>query len=135
MKALNDPLLYGRTDAMVLYVARRHYDITVRIVRDLPRDVTDALVPSTPLFTEVLQPGIGIGEDPNSGESFGMNRCRLVAEGIVNAWRRGDQSVEGRLRAIGERFKQDGMDLARPHLSAGSVELTQVPHEVEFAYA
>jgi hypothetical protein len=135
MKALNDPLLYGRTDAMVLYVARRHYGITAWIVGNLPRSVTASLLESTPLFTDVLQPGVGIAEDPTGGESFGMHRCRLVAEGLVEAWQRGEKSVEGRLRAIAMRFERDELKLDRPHLNAGSTELVEIPYEVTFAYA
>jgi len=135
MKALNEPAFYGRADAVVLYVARRYHAITVRIVRDVPRPVAEQMLPSTPLFTSTLQPGIGVAEDPNTGESFGMNRCRLMAEGIVDAWQRGDQSPEGRLRAIAARFTQNGCKLELPHLSAGTTDLAQVPQEVEFAYA
>jgi hypothetical protein len=135
MKALNEPAMYGRTDAVVLYVARRYHDITVRIVRQMPGNVAGQLLASTPLFTRPLQPGIGVAEDPNNGESFGMHRCRLMAEGIVDAWQKNDQSAEGRLRAIASRFAQNGMKLDMPYLGAGSVDLSDVPQEVEFANA
>ncbi len=135
MKALNEPAMYGRTDAVVLYVARRYHDITVRIVGQLPRNVTDQLLASTPLFTRTLQPGIGVAEDPNTGESFGMHRCRLVAEGIVDAWKKSDQSVDGRLRAVEARFTQNGLKLELPYLCPGSVDLSEVSQEIEFAYA
>ena len=135
MKALNEPAMYGRTDAAVLYVARRYHSITVRIVRDLPRTLTDQMLPSTPLFTLQSQPGIGVAEDPNTGESFGMHRCRLTAEGVVDAWQRGDQSPEGRVRAITARFTQNGCKLDLPHLGSGSVDLAEVVREVEFAHA
>jgi len=135
MKALNEPAMYGRTDAVVLYVARRYHSITVRIVRDLPRTLTDQMLPSTPLFTSKLQPGIGVAEDPNTGESFGMHRCRLTAEGIVDAWQRRDQSPEGRVRAIAARFTQNGCKLELPHVGSDSVDLPEVVREVEFAHA
>jgi hypothetical protein len=135
MKALNEPAMYGRTDAVVLYVARRYHDITVRIVRQLPVNVADRLHDSTPLFARPLQPGVGVAEDPNTGESFGMHRCRLMAEGIFDAWQRNDQSVDGRLRAVAARFTQNGLKLEFPHLSADSVDLADVLKEVEFAYA
>lgn len=135
MKALSEPAMYGRTDAVVLYVARRYHAITVRIVRDVPRPVVEQMLASAPLFSSTLQPGIGVAEDPNTGESFGMNRCRLVAEGIVDAWQRGDHSPESRLRAIAERFTRNGCKLELPHLSSGTTDLPQVPQEVEFAYA
>jgi hypothetical protein len=135
LKVLNDPALYGRTDAMVLYVARRYHALCVRIVRLLPEALAGQLYPSTPLFTFRLLPGVGLAEDPNTGESFGMSRCRLTAEGIVDAWTAGEQGVDARLLAIAARFLRDGLDLDRPHLSPASVEFPEILEQVEFAHA
>ncbi|HLX42147.1 MAG TPA: T3SS effector HopA1 family protein [Bryobacteraceae bacterium] len=135
MKTLSEPALYPRTDAMVLYLAKRHYDSAVRVVREMPAEIGKRLGSSTPLFTLPLQAGVGCAEDPNTGESFGMNRCRLTAEGIVDAWRKGQNATDDRLNAIAGRFLQEGFDLDRPHLNPGSVELPEVPEKVDFAYA
>jgi hypothetical protein len=135
MKALSEPAMYQRSDAMVLYVSRRHYEITARLVLDIPSDIAGQLRSTTPFFTRPLQDGIGIAEDPNTGESFGMHRCRMVAEGIVDAWMQSDQSVEGRLAAIAARFAANGCNLHLPYLSPGSVDLQEIPRSVEFAYA
>ena len=134
MKALTEPVMYQRSDAAVLYVARRYYDITARIVRDLPAAVAGQLKDSTPLFTKPLQPGVGLAEDPNTGESFGMHRCRMMAEGIVDAWMRGDQSADGRLNAIAARFGGSGFRLDLPYLNPGSVDLHDISQEVDFDY-
>jgi hypothetical protein len=135
MKTLSEPGLYPRTDAMVLYLAKRYYDVAVRVVREMPVELGMRLGSSTPLFTLPVQPGVGCAEDPNTGESFGMNRCRLTAEGIVDAWRKGKNTTDQRLNTIAQRFAQEGFDLDRPHLNPGSVELSEVPEKVEFAYA
>ena len=135
MKTLSEPGLYPRTDAMVLYLAKRYYDVAVRIVREMPYEIGRRLGSSTPLFTLPVQPGVGCAEDPNTGESFGMNRCRLTAEGIVDAWRKGKNATDDRLKAIAGRFSQEGFDLDRPHLNPGSAELPEVPEKVDFAYA
>jgi len=135
MKTLNEPAMYQRSDAVVLYLAKRYYDITTRIVRGLPKGIAAQLRASTPLFTLPLQPGVGIAEDPGNGESFGMNRCRMFAEGIVDAWMAGDQSVDRRLNAIAARFAAGGFNFNRPYLSPGSTDLLEVSSEVDFAYA
>jgi len=135
MKALVEPSMYQRSDAVVLYTAKRYYDISVRIIRGMPREVAASLRPSTPLFTRMVQPGVGTSEDPGNNESFGMHRCRMLAEGIVDAWMAGDQSVEGRLRAIAARFTAAGFQLSLPHLSPGSIDFHEVPTETDFAYA
>ena len=135
MKALTEPAMYQRSDATVLYVARRYYDITARIVHDLPSAIAGQLREDTPLFTKTLLPGVGMAEDPNTGESFGMHRCRMLAEGIVDAWMNSDQSVEGRMNSVAARFAGSGFRLDLPYLNPGSVDLHEIPTEVDFAYA
>lgn len=135
MKTLIEPSMYQRSDPTVLYVAKRWYNITARIVQDLPRDISSSLRKSVPLFSRYFQDGIGIAEDPNTGESFGMHRCRMVAEGIVDAWIASDQSVEGRLAAIAARFASNRCYFDAPHVGAGSAEFATIPAKVEFAYA
>jgi len=135
LKTLNEPSLYGRTDSAVLYVARRYHAVIVRIVRLMPEGLAKGLYPSVPLFTQWVQSGVGLAEEPNTGESFGMHRCRMTAEGIVDAWMAGEHSVDGRLRAIAARFSQNGFDLERPYLSPASAEFAEVLEQVEFAHA
>jgi hypothetical protein len=123
MKCLSDPAFYDRTDSAVLYIARRWFQIAAAVVMDLPGEVAAGLEPAVPLFSRPLRPGVGLAEDPGNGESFGMNRCRLVAEGLVDAWLHGLPGPEGRLEAVRARFTAAGMSLEHPHLNAGSTEL------------
>ncbi len=114
MKTPAAPALYGRTDAAVLYVGQRYFPIVARIVERVRNKI--ALESATPLFTKTLWPGVGAAVEPGSGESFGSHRCRLTAEGIVDAWREGEQKTQARLAAIAKRFLGAGLDLARPWL-------------------
>ena len=127
MKALLRPEFYGRTDSVVLYVAARYFAITSRIIELIRESV--ALSPSVPLFTKRLRPGIGVAVDPGNGESFGLHRCGLAAEGIVDAWRDGKQDLPARLRAVAARFAAAGLDLARPYLGPGCVDLFFPPEK------
>jgi hypothetical protein len=121
LKCLSDPASYDRTDAAVLYVARRWFQIVAAALADLP---AAGLRPAVPLFSRPLRPGVGLAEDPGNGESFGMHRCRLVAEGIVEAWRRGAVSPDDRLGMIQARFAREALSLAKPHLNPGSADFT-----------
>lgn len=132
LKTLTDPTHYSRADAMVLYFARRYHPLAARLALGMPEEVAAGLRPETPLFARTLRPGIGIAEDPNNGESFGMHRCRLTAEGVLDAWAAGLQTMDARLHAIEARFRTAQLDLDRPHLSPGSSELEDVPAEVDF---
>jgi hypothetical protein len=120
--------LYGRTDAAVLYVGIRYVPIVLRIIDAACTEL--ALGPSVPLFAKPLWLGIAAAADPGNGESFGVHRCRLVAEGIVDAWREGLQDTATRLAAVGTRFTAAGLAVARPWLGPGSIDVFQMPASV-----
>ncbi len=126
MKALSDPASYPRTDAMVVYFARRYFPILARIAERMPEEVSGRLGVSVPLFSKPMRAGMGLAEDPRTGESFGMHRCRLTAEGIVDAWRLGDATRTGQIRAIARRFAWNGLTLERPYLNPGSIDLFEL---------
>ena len=123
MKALSDATHYTRSDAMVLYIARRYLRIVAWLVEALPPALLATLRDAVPLFTRRLRPGIGLAEDPGNGESFGMQRCRLLAEAMLSAWRLGQIEPEARLRAAKARFAADGLSLDAPWLAPGSVDV------------
>jgi HopA1 effector protein family len=130
VKAPISPALYGRTDAVVLYVAARFFAIVARIASSV-REHT-ALDLTVPLFTKQLWPGIGVAVEPGTGESFGSHRCRLCAEGIVDAWREGKQDAAARLKAAAARFATAGLDITRPYLGPGWVDLFSLPASPRF---
>ena len=135
MKALIEPCMYFRTDAIVLYLARRFQQIAVRIMLRMPVEAAGRLRAATPLFTLPVAPGIGLAEEPNTGESFGMHRCRLTAEALVEAWKSGVTSVAGRIAAIETQFRAAGLNLDSPYLSPSSTDLEPSFPAVEFAHA
>ena len=113
---------FARSDAAVLYVNKRFYQIVAALIADFYPLVRSHLKPETPLFTKKLAPGLSLAEDPNNGESFGLNRCRLVAEGLWNAYTQKIQAEEERLNVVIQQFKQENISLERPYLSPGSVD-------------
>ena len=125
VKAPLSPARYGRTDAIVLYAGARFFAIVARILAEVEESF--ALEPSVPLFTKRLWPGIGVAVEPGTGESFGSHRCRLAATGIVDAWLDGKRETPARLAAVAARFTAAGLDLARPYLGVGWVDLFAPP--------
>ena len=119
-KCLSHPAGYPRADAAVLYVARRHYRIAAHLVADfLPRLDTSLLSP-VPLFTKCLAPGLGFAEDPGNGESFGMHRCRLLAEAAWRAQANGKAGVAARMDTLRAVFDENGLGVDAPYLNRGS---------------
>ncbi|KJC35603.1 hypothetical protein UP09_30715 [Bradyrhizobium sp. LTSP885] len=121
-KCLRLPSQYDRTDAAVLYVARRHHRIITLLAPEIHAAVRQELKPATPLFSKPLADGLGFAEDPRTGESFGMHRCRLMAEAVCRAHQRGHEAGEVRLREIAEAFAAAGLSLERPYLNIGSAD-------------
>jgi len=125
-KCLTEPAGYLRSDAAVLYVARRYLASAWLILTSKP-GVLENLAPTVPMWSRRLAPGLGAAEDPGAGESFGMHRARLTAEGISAAHRRGAEDPGRRLVEIHQRFVAAGLDPARPHLNPGSADFDGLP--------
>lgn len=119
-KVVSDPQLYRRADAGVLYLRRDDAPRAVPALRAVWGDVHPYLCRSVPRFTKPLAPGLGVGESPGGGESFGMHRCRLVAEGLWLARERGEAEEDGRLRAVEARLAEEGLDPRGLHLQGGN---------------
>jgi hypothetical protein len=119
-KILSHRGTFGRSDAAILYVPRRYARIVFELCGEIRQRIETALGDETPLFTLRLAAGLGFAEDPGLTESFGMSRCRLLAEGIWTAHLRGAQSTEDRMGIIEQHFAAHGILLERPWLNPGS---------------
>jgi hypothetical protein len=120
-KALTARSAYTRLDAALLYVAGLHYPITAQLLGDgLEEALAPHLAAGTPVFTRRLAPGLGFAEDPGHGQSFGMSRCRIVAEAIWSAYGKGHQSPGAWLEEVKAHFTRYSLDPKRPHLNPGS---------------
>jgi len=115
--------VYTRADAAVLYFAARYYQIIARLLPAVREEVRSHLRPATPLLTRRLYDGIGLAEDPATGESFGMSRSRLIAQAIWDAYARGMQTAEARMMELALQFDRIGLSLDRPHLRAASADI------------
>jgi len=124
-KVLNDDTRFDRCDSAVLYINVADFGRARPLLRDVNRRYAALFGQRTPAFTEVLARGVGLAESPPSKgphgiESFGMNRCRLVAEGLIEAYERKIWALDERLKIVIERFVREGLSLERPYLNPGS---------------
>jgi hypothetical protein len=121
LKVVSDPAHYDRCDAGVLYVQRTEYEQVLPAVRRILIELGAKLKKATPVFTKVLAPGLGLAEQPaRSEDSFGMDRCRLLAEAVVRIHERAASGAPDRLAVVEEVFAEDGISLAAPYLNPGS---------------
>jgi HopA1 effector protein family len=123
-KVLYNPKDYNRFDSGVLYFDGQHYETVARVLEGLYAECRSHFVPKIPLFTKQIAPGLGVAEEPDrkfaDRESFGMNRCQLVANGLLESFHQGNNSLSKRTELISSSFLSAGIDLQYPHLNSGS---------------
>ncbi|MGF1576511.1 MAG: lanthionine synthetase LanC family protein [Cyanophyceae cyanobacterium] len=127
-KVINDPARYTRCDAAVLYFQQSHYRSVSEILEKIYPDIAAYLRPTTPVFTKVLAPGIGLAEDPGNGDSFGLNRCGILADGLIRAYEAGVKSVEEKLQIVENQFIEAGLRLTTPYLNSQSQDCYPILH-------
>ncbi|MBE8964807.1 hypothetical protein IQ277_00670 [Nostocales cyanobacterium LEGE 12452] len=126
-KVLYNPKEYQRYDSGVLYFDKRDYEVVRQVLKTVYQEHKSHFKLEIPLFTKQLTLGLGLAEEPNQKfavrESFGMNRCQILANGLLTAWHQGDNSREGRMRAIIEQFSSLEIELQRSYLNANSEDI------------
>lgn len=126
-KIVNHPSLLNRSDPAVLYVSRRFYRIAADINLETHHQIADGLDEETPLFTLPLRKGLAFAEDPCGQESFGMSRCRMLAEALWLAFSEGRTALADRLDRINQHFAASGTSLDRPYLNLASTNSYEFP--------
>jgi hypothetical protein len=99
-KVPSTPAGYGRADGGVLYLDAEDVPAALDLVAEVRAAVAAFLRPETPLFTRILAPGLAFAESPPGAESFGINRCRLLAEGLVAGFVAGEAPEAGMLARL-----------------------------------
>lgn len=119
-KILNNPGAYIRTDAAILYLNRRFYHLAAELLSEIHHQLIDEINPDTPLFSKKLARGLGLGEEPATGESFGQQRCRILAQALWSSYEKKLEDEESRLCEISRLLEENGIDSAFPYRNARS---------------
>jgi hypothetical protein len=126
-KTLYNPGEYRRYDSGVLYFEKHHYEAIHPMLESIYAETKAHFNAEIPLFTKFLAPGLGLAEEPNhkfaEQESFGMNRCQIVANGLLEVWQSSDDSPESRMAAILKQFSLLGIELSQSYLNANSRDI------------
>jgi HopA1 effector protein family len=122
-KVLNNLHDFNRSDAAVLFLNKKYYRIVMELMPEIYRAVKGHLKPEIPLFSKRIAPGIGFAEDPGNGDSFGMSRCRMLAEGLWSAYTQGKQTVDEKYAEVVGQFERYGISMDRPYLNSGSADI------------
>jgi HopA1 effector protein family len=129
-KVLYNPTDYSRYDPGVLYIQRGYYRVVHLILEKIYPQQQEYFRAAIPLFTKQIAPGLAIAEEPNrkfgEAESFGLNRCQIVANALIEANDEGDFTPETKLAAIVQNFGKMGISLEYPFLNSDAVDIYSV---------
>jgi hypothetical protein len=126
-KVLYNPSDYIRYDSGVLYFERKSYELVREVLHKVYLQQRSHFHSEVPLFTKMLAPGLALAEEPDSKfaavESFGINRCQIVANGLLAARQKGDESPENRMEQIQRSFSLLGIDWQHAYLNSNSEDI------------
>lgn len=126
-KALYNPSDYGRYDSAVLYFDKSNYQTIRPILERTYVENQTHFNEQVPLFTKLLAPGLACAEEPDQKfaeqESFGTNRSQIIANGLLDAWEQGDNTLDGRMASILQNFSLRQIRLRYPYLNPNSEDI------------
>ncbi|BAY16751.1 hypothetical protein NIES21_25830 [Anabaenopsis circularis NIES-21] len=126
-KALYNPSDYDRYDTAVLYFGKTQYSVIQVVLQDIYVNYKPHFREEIPLFTKLLAPGLALAEEPNhkfsEKESFGINRCQIVTNALLEAWQQGDESKGNRMALIQKQFALYDIKLQHPYLNSNSHDI------------
>ncbi|MEH2362416.1 T3SS effector HopA1 family protein [Nostoc sp.] len=122
-----NPDNYGRYYSGLVSFYSNDYKLAIQVIKSLYEENQSQFQHQVPIFNKVLAPGISLAEKPefefNFMENFGMNRCQIVANALLEAHKNGDESKEARMKYILQHFDYFKIDLERPYLNPDSEDI------------
>jgi HopA1 effector protein family len=126
-KVLYNPQDYQRHDAGVLYFDWQDYKVVMDVLDSLYTEHRSHFLSEIPLFTKQLATGLGLAEEPDrkfaERESFGLNRCQIVANGLLELHGQDSDSFSSRMTAILAQFSLVGINLQCPYINSDSEDI------------
>ena len=120
LKMVNHPARFTRCDSTILYIDKSDYVSAREILERIYPKLIPHLKIGTPVFAKPISFGLGIAEDPSSGASFGLHRCKILAEGIVRAFEQNQRTLNEHLETVINCFAENKINLEKPYLNPGS---------------
>jgi HopA1 effector protein family len=120
---LHNPDLFHRYDAGILSISQAGYFAIKPILAKIYQTHQAEFTTDIPLFTQWLAPGLGIAEEPDASVTFGLQRCGLVAAGLVAAMEQNKTAAVDKLESIQQEFTTAGLDWFQPSLNPVKIDL------------
>jgi HopA1 effector protein family len=126
-KVINDSEKYTSYDSGVLQFNKQDYSIVINKLQNIYDKYQSYFQDETPMLTKTLAKGLSLAEEPtykfSEQEDFGMNRCRIIANALIDAWEHGDNSKEVKMAAIRQHFSRLGIVMESSYLNPDSKDI------------
>ncbi len=124
---LYNPSSYGRYDSGILRINKDSYEVVRQVLQTVYAENESHFQTHVPIFTKALAPGLALAERPEKEfrflEDFGMNRCKIVANALLEAHTNGDESPESRMKYILKYLDKFRIDIDYPYLNPNSEDI------------
>ncbi len=124
---LYNPDRYGRYDSGILQIRKNYYNVVRSLLEILYTKNRSEFNHQIPILSKYIAPGIGLAEKPEKEftfqEGFGVNRCTIIAQALVEAHNNGDNSPELRMEYVLKHFANFGIDIECPYLNPNSEDI------------
>jgi HopA1 effector protein family len=116
LATLHNPELFDRYDSSTLCIPQISYPSIQRVLAEIYYAHQAEFSANIPIFTKPLAPGLGLAEVPPIASTFGIERCQVLAIGLLAATEQGYSLPADKLKLIHQEFATTGIDLLQPYL-------------------
>jgi hypothetical protein len=120
---LHNPDLFNRYDPGILSLPQAGYFAIKPILAKIYQTHQAEFATDIPVFTQWLAPGLAIAEEPDAPVTFGLQRCGLVAAGLVAAMAQSKTAAADKLEHIQQEFTTAGIDWLQPQFNPATTNL------------
>jgi hypothetical protein len=120
---LHSPDLFHRYDAGLLWLPQAGYFAIQTVLAQIYQTHQAEFSADIPLFTQRLAPGLGIAEQPDPPVTFGLQRCGLLAAGLMTALEQNQTSAANKLEIVRQEFTTAGIDWQYPQFNPATTDL------------
>lgn len=113
---LHHPELFDRYDTSTLCIPQTSYPSLQRVLAEIYHAHQTEFSANIPIFTKSLAPGLGLAEVPTISSTFGLERCQVLAIGLLATMQSGYSLAADKLKILDREFATAGIDLLRPYL-------------------
>lgn len=123
---LHNPLNYNRRYVAILRFDRSAYDQISFYIHNFHLQHSCFFENTVPILTKTIMPGVAVSERPNDESSFGLNRCRIIANAIADEFRYGNGTIESKTKFIIKSLEESYVDVNKPYLNPNSEDIYKV---------